>query len=84
MKNNTIYVVSIVQTDGFGDSISNRAFYSYEEAENYAEEQIEKAEEEYGTIVDREQNVYAVLTNNMQDWNGFIEISNVVLPSEAR
>ena len=84
MKNNTIYVVSIVQTDGFGDSLCTRAFYTYEEAENYAEEQIEKAEEEYGTSVDREQNVYAVLTNNMQDWNGFIEISNVVLPSEAR
>lgn len=84
MENKSVYVVSIVHTDGFGDSISNRAFSTYEEAENYAEEQISFAEETYGTIVDRDTNVYAVLTNAMEDWNGFIEITNVVLPSEAR
>ena len=75
----TIYLVNDVMNCDLGWQLHQKAFDSYIEAENYANSLVEEAETEYGTIVDREQNVYAVLTNNMEDWYGFVEITSVVV-----
>lgn len=78
----TIYIVNDVLNCDLGWQFHQRTFDNYIEAENYANDICEQAEQEYGTSIDREQNVYAVLTNKMQDWDGFVEITSVVLPSE--
>lgn len=76
MKKN-VYIVNDVMNWEFGWEMHQKAFDNYIEAENYANELCEKAEQEYGTSIDREQNVYAVVTNNMQGFDGFVEITSI-------
>lgn len=68
------YQVIQVVDDDYGYAVQHMEFSSYEEAEEYAKEQAERAEEEYGTIVDYDTNVFATLENHFEDWRGFIEI----------
>lgn len=77
-----MYLVTVFSDDECGYSVSHKVFNSYIEAERYAEEQIELAESEFGTSVDREENVYAVVKNSYEEWKGFVEISELILPSE--
>lgn len=72
-----IYIVNCVYDDETGYGLNQRTFNTYKEAEDYAEETIENAESEYSTEVDREQNVYAVVTNRWNDARGFIEITSI-------
>ena len=69
-----MYQVIAVYDDETGYGLHQNVFKTREEAEAYAENTIEMAESEYGTEVDRDQNVYAVVTNSWNEAKGFIEV----------
>lgn len=75
--NNRLVQVIVVCESDFGYQVNHMEFSSYEEAEAYAEEEAKKAEEEYGTIVNYDTNVFATIENHFEDWRGFIEILDI-------
>ena len=76
INNRLVQVIQVIEDD-YGYAVQHMEFSSYEEAKEFAKEQAEKAEEEYGTIVNYDTNVFATLENHFEDWRGFIEIIDI-------
>lgn len=74
---NGLVQVIVVFEDDYGYKVKHMEFTSYDEAKIYAEEEAKKAEEEYGTIVNYDTNVFATIENHYEDWRGFIEILDI-------
>ena len=76
IANRLVQVIVVCESD-FGYEVKHMEFSYYEEAKTYAEEEAKKAEQEYGTIVNYDTNVFATLENHFEDWRGFIEIIDI-------